>query len=92
MLKLGGLGTYSLAFHWEDTFVEEVIGVLTYAYFVAYPMTSSVLDEPAFPLMDDSYELVSDSCPCQVGYGGPRIGQGKRNHFLVEYTYYQLHP
>ena len=71
--------------------MEEVVDVLTYAYSVAWLMASSVLDESAFPLMDDSYELVS-ACPCLMGYDGPRIGQEKHDHFLVEYTYYHFHP
>jgi len=101
----GGLGTYSLAFRLKDTFVVgEVVGVLevpTCAYSgayleEAYLMASSVQDESivyesAFPLKDDSYELVS-AFPCLEVCGDPRIVLGKRNHFLAEYTYYHFHP
>jgi hypothetical protein len=58
---------------------------------VAYLVTSSVLDELAFPLMGGSYELVS-AYPYLEECGGPRIGQGKRNLILAEYTYYHFHP
>jgi hypothetical protein len=67
--------------------MERVINVLTYAYSGA----SRVLDESAFPLMGGSFELVS-AFPSLVDYGGPRIGRVKRNHFLIEYTYYHFHP